>query len=124
MHFKQIFYEATRVPPDSRILIDLVITKSPQNIRNSGAVNFSLSDHDLIYAVRKINWKKLPAPIKLLRNYSTFDPSLFCTELSDANFRAGTSCVDTNELTVSDLWNAFKSTFVLIADRDAQVKQK
>ena len=44
-----------RITDKSSTLIDLCITNSPDNIVNSGVLHLSISDHSLVYMVRKAN---------------------------------------------------------------------
>jgi hypothetical protein len=49
----QLINEPTRVTSTSATLIDLFFTNKQQNIMQSGVVHIGISDHSLIYAVRK-----------------------------------------------------------------------
>ena len=51
----QLIKEATGVNAKSQTLIDVFITNKEDNISHSGVYTLSISDHNLIYAVRK-NW--------------------------------------------------------------------
>ena len=51
---KQIIKEPTRVTLDSSTLIDHIATTSCNNITESGVLNIGLSDHYLVYCVRKL----------------------------------------------------------------------
>ena len=73
-HIKQVIKEATRVTPDSKTLLDLIAANNPHNISCSGVISCSLSDHEMVYCVRKINWKRAPDLIKTFRNYVKYDP--------------------------------------------------
>ena len=52
--FMQVLHEPSRVTPKTKTLIDLVITNSVESLSHSGVYPLSISDHNLIYAVRKI----------------------------------------------------------------------
>ena len=84
-HIKQVIKEATRVTPDSKTFIDLIAANNPHNISSSGVISCGLIDHEMVYCVRKINWKRAPGLIKTFRNYVKYDPKKFCDELKDAN---------------------------------------
>lgn len=56
LNFKQLINSQTRISRDSKSLIDLIAVNYPQNICDSGVVSANLSDHELVYCVRKINW--------------------------------------------------------------------
>ena len=79
--FKQLIKEPTRIASNASTLIDLIATNNPQNIRDSGVISASLRDHEMIYCVRKLNWKKAQAQMKTFRNYANYDPVNFCEDL-------------------------------------------
>ena len=47
----------------------------------TNVVASSLSDHDMLIAVRKINACKLPPRTIECRNYAKYNPSAFCDDL-------------------------------------------
>ena len=49
----QLITEPTRVTPDSKTLIDLCITNSPEKVTNSGVIHLGISDHSLVFLARK-----------------------------------------------------------------------
>ena len=53
--FEQLINEPTRTTQTSSNLIDLALTNHPERITISGVIQLGLSEHDLIYCVRKIN---------------------------------------------------------------------
>ena len=48
----------------SATLIDLVLANNPESISNSGVVNLGISDHSLIFAVKKMMPQRTNGPIK------------------------------------------------------------
>ena len=66
--FTQIIKNPTRITKDSKFLIDIIATIYPVNIVSSCVTATSLSDHDLVMWVRKINNKKFPSKITRCRN--------------------------------------------------------
>ena len=52
--FDQLINEPTRVTPTSASLIDLILTNKPENISQSVVVHLGISDHSLIFAIRKL----------------------------------------------------------------------
>jgi hypothetical protein len=64
-------------------MIDLFFTNKPENILQSGMIHLGISDHSLIYAVRKFNSPKCRERLKLVRNFKNFTwPEIqdICTE--------------------------------------------
>ena len=80
LQFKQNINGPTRIASSASTLIDLMATNNPQNIRDSGVISASLSDHEMIYCVRKLNWKKAPAQMKAFRNYANYYPVKLCKD--------------------------------------------
>ena len=56
--FHQLITEPTRITLDSQTLIDLCITNSPDKITASGTLSLGISDHSLVYLVRKSSYPK------------------------------------------------------------------
>lgn len=51
----QLITEPTRVTEKSKTLLDVIITNKPERILVSGTNKLGTSDHDLVYAIRKIS---------------------------------------------------------------------
>ena len=51
----QTINEPTRVTSHSETLLDLCMTTTPDKISQSGVVRCGISDHDIVYMVRKLN---------------------------------------------------------------------
>ena len=51
--FEQLINEPTRVTRMSATLIDLIFTNKKENIIKSGVIHLGISDHSLIFAIRK-----------------------------------------------------------------------
>lgn len=49
----QLINEPTRVTQTSATLIDLILTNRPENISHSGVIHVGISDHSMIFAVKK-----------------------------------------------------------------------
>ena len=48
---KNIMSSPSRVTLTSKSLIDLIITNQPAKVKNSGAIDLGISDHNLVFAV-------------------------------------------------------------------------
>ena len=70
---EQLINEPTRVTRTSATLIDLIFTNRNENIVKSGVIHLGISDHSLVFAVRKFvvpkSWKNL----RYVRNFKNFD---------------------------------------------------
>ncbi len=53
---KQLINEPTRITSSSRTLIDLCLINTPSHVVDAGVLFLSISDHSLIYAIRKAQY--------------------------------------------------------------------
>ena len=119
-HLTQLIKEPTRVTIDSSTLLDLIASNNPRNISKSGVIALGLSDHDMIYCVRKLNWRRGPAQLKTFRNYARYNPDEFCKDLKDIDWSTQLNSQEYREVNdVELMWEKFKTTFVTVADRHA-----
>lgn len=51
----QLISTPTRITSNTRTLIDIILTNRPHRIVSSGVIHLSISDHSLVYAIRKIS---------------------------------------------------------------------
>ena len=123
MNIKQLIKNPTRITKDSKSLIDLIAVSSPQNICDSGVVSTGFSDHEMVYCVRKLNWKKAPTQIKSFRNYANYNSDDFCNDLEGVNWNS-VSNPNGRSGSVEALWADFKHKFVTVADHHAPIIQK
>ena len=49
----QLIDEATRITPTTTSLIDHIVTNMPEKISDSGVIHTGISDHSLVFAIRK-----------------------------------------------------------------------
>jgi len=118
--FEQLINEPTRTTQTSSTLIDLVLTNHPEKITKSGVVQLGISDHDLIYCVRKIN-RNLKHGHKEInyRNFKSFDIEIFKECLRQAPWDQFYSCNDANKA-----WELWKNNFIDALNRHAPIKKK
>ena len=82
----QLIKEPTRVNAKSQTLIDVFITNKEDNISHSGVYTLSISDHNLIYAVRKIGLPRGQPKSIQSRNFKHFSEENFLTDLKNASW--------------------------------------
>ena len=119
LNFTQLITEATRISQGSKTLLDIIATNVPQNISLSGVASASLSDHNMVFCVRKLNHMKAPAQTQLLRNYAKYDPNLFCQDLNKVEWdtlEIPSATNDQRSFCLNEQWSNFKSAFVRVAD--------
>jgi hypothetical protein len=62
-------------------LIDHIVTNTPEKISDSGVIHTGISDHSLIFAIRKISVIKKQENIVEMRNMKNFNEEKFVAEL-------------------------------------------
>lgn len=107
----------TRVTETTASLLDVVLTSSPRNISDCGALHLGISDHSLIYACRKITVARSKPKIVETRNFKSYIPYNFNTELYSTLEMCNWKTNDPNVF-----WDQFKTTFNNIADIHAPIR--
>ena len=80
--FEQLIKDPTRITMNSSALIDIILTNRPQRVVSSGVIHLSISDHSLVYVVKKISVShKTTHTITEVRNYKTFSVDSFNRDL-------------------------------------------
>ena len=103
----QLINQPTRVTEETRTLIDLFITNSEESILHSGVYPLSISDHNLIYAVRKISIPRSSPRYIETRSFKNFKTEEFKSDLRDANWPHIHSMNNANEA-----WESWKKYFL------------
>ena len=73
----QIFDQPTRVTKSSATQIDLILANNPESVSNHGVIEIGISDHSLIYAVKKLVPLKGLRACSEVRNFKNFNERLF-----------------------------------------------
>ena len=71
----QVINEPTRITETTSTLIDLILTNKPEYISTGGVLHLGISDHSLVYAVRKLKLPKSRPTIKEVRDFKHFSES-------------------------------------------------
>ena len=72
-NLRQLIDKETRITKESSTLLDFFATNSPKNVTVAQVIPSTLSDHDLLVVVRKINAGKLPQRSIECRSFSNYD---------------------------------------------------
>ena len=96
--FSQLITDYTRVTDRSKTLIDHLLSNEPQNIVDSGVIKICISDHYLIYGIRKFQTIKSEPKYIESRRMKNFDAQLFVSDLQNAPWGLINECNDTNEM--------------------------
>ena len=111
--------EPTRVTETSASTIDLILSNTPENIVSSGVSHVGISDHSLIYAIRKLVSPKSKSIMREVRDFKHFSDRDFDNDLSQVPWEIITTFSDPNEC-----WCVWKSFFTEILDAHAPLRYK
>ena len=111
--------EPTRVTETSASTIDLILSNTPENIVSSGVSHVGISDHSLIYAIRKFVSPKSKSIMREVRDFKHFSDRDFYNDLSQVPWEIITTFSDPNEC-----WCVWKSFFTEILDAHAPLRYK
>lgn len=117
--FKQLIKKPTRITQTSSTLIDLIITNRPSTISKSDVIATSLSDHDMVACVRKLNFQKFESRTIKCRNYANYNPTNLNDEISTIDWQPVYQ-----ETCVSVALEYFNRTLKSVFDHHAPVIEK
>ena len=117
--YEQLISEPTRVTKDTRTLIDHFYTTNPDNIISKGVSTVSISDHYLIYGIRKFKVCKENAKIIEYRDYKHFNEQIFLRDLQNY-----LSDFDLDQYDPNISWQIWKNKFFRIWNNHAPVKRR
>ena len=113
---KQIIKEPTRVRLDSSTLIDHIITTNCSNITESGVLKIGLSDHYLVYCVRKLHGGvKHQHKYITSRQLKNFSQEAFLSDLSEVDWET----LVANTQDIDDAVREWTQIFSLILEKHA-----
>ena len=84
--FTQLIETATRITEETATLIDVVLTNNPLNISSTVNIAASLSDHNLIGCIRKMNTFRYQPEVITCRYFKNYDVSAINSELLNADW--------------------------------------
>ena len=119
----QLIDSPTRITNSNQSLLDVSITSTPEEIISSGVVHLGISDHSLIYAIRKLNTKvntKAQGHNFLeFRNFKNFDAARFLDDLHDVPWE------DIRyKRNIDEMWKLWKTYFLGVVDKHAPKRVK
>ena len=71
----------TRVMQERKSFIDVIMTNTRSNVHNTKVLPLSLSDHDCVMCVRKINRRKMPFRTITCRDYSNYNHTVLARDI-------------------------------------------
>ena len=102
----QVINEHTRVTETTSSLIDVILTNTHENILTSGVLHIGISDHSLVYTVRKFKLSKFRPTVKDAWNFKHFSDSFL-------SYEDPKTC-----------WFVWKSIFLEIPNRHALLRHR
>ena len=87
---KQLINSPTRITVNTSTILDHILTNSKEKVSNSGVIDISLSDHQMIFFTRKIRkqkfYKHKNINIRSMKNYSEIEFINVLKEIDFANY--------------------------------------
>ena len=117
----QLITEATRITNISCTLIDHYITSMPEKINSTGVIHTGISDHSLIYGIRKIN------PIVSTRNMTRNVEVRNMKRFNHNSFREDLLAQPWEQIVLESytdsMWALWKKLFLEVLDKHAPVQR-
>ena len=73
----------TRVMQEAKSLIDVIMKNTRSNVHHTDVLPLSLSDHDCVMCVRKINHRKMPFRRITCRDYSKYNHTVLARDIEN-----------------------------------------
>ena len=73
----------TRVTQETKSLIDVIMTNTRSNVHHTKVLPLSLSDHDCVTCVRKINHRKMPFRTITCSDYSKYNHTVLARDIEN-----------------------------------------
>ena len=119
-NLSQIITQPTRITNTSKTLIDLCFTNYPDKVRLSGTHSLGISDHSLIYPIRKSNCQVINTNFPVaMRQFKNFNDEEFLNDLRQVDWTEVNLLNDPN-----DMWFDWLSKFSAILDIHAPFSNK
>ena len=115
----QVINEHTRVTETTSSLIDVILTNTPENILTSVVLHIGISDHSLVYTVRKFKLSKFRPIVKEVRNFKHFSDSQFSADLYQVQRETILTYEDPNTC-----WFVWKSIFLEVLNRHTPFRHR
>ena len=115
----QIVKSPTRVTKDTKTLIDVILTSNNSHVQCTKVIPLSLSDHDCVACVRKLNHRKEQFRTIECRDYSKYNHTDVSLDVANFNWKP---LYDTQNVNIA--WNYMKEGLVSIANKHAPLITK
>ena len=111
--------EPTRVTEKTMTLIDVTLASHPERYATCGKLHMGLSDHNLVYSVRKNKLPRAKARVIEYRSMRQFDLDKFLNDLNTVPWSTAYIYDD-----VDDLWHHWAKLYNEVLDKHTPVKKK
>ena len=111
--------EPTRITMSTSSLIDHIVSNTPEKISDSGVIHTGISDHSLVFAIRKISVIKKQEHTVEIRNMKNFNEEKFIAELSKQEWEYVYFFADDPNA----MWEIWKRIFLEVLDKHAPLQQ-
>ena len=111
--------EPTRVTASSKTLIDVILSNQQDRYALSGNLHLGLSDHDLIFTVRKNKHPRQKTRLIEYRSLKILNEATFLSDLRNVSWH--TSFVYDN---ADDVWDHWSKLYKEVFDKHAPLKEK
>ena len=108
----QIVKGSTRITETSSTLIDIILTNLPNNVCMSKVVSLGLSDHNLVYIVRKLYRPKVPPKVITFRSMKQFNEKSFQDDMEKLDWN---ECLNSDDIVTA--WSTWKVNFLRVCDK-------
>ena len=115
----QLIKQATRITMTTSSLIDHIVTNTQEKISDSGVIHTGISDHSLIFAIKKTSIIKKQENIIEIRNMKNFDDQKFVNELWHWEFNIYFFAAHPNSM-----WEMCKEMFLEVLDKHAPIQNE
>ena len=115
----QLIKSPTRITNRSKTLIDHIYTSDSNKVIASGVSQCAISDHSLIYLVRRSKKPRGPSKVINYRNFKNYSSKNFRADLHTTSWDE----IDTS-LTVGEAWDAFSTTLGNVIDQHVPLDTK
>ena len=119
LQYRQLIEQPTRVTKYSSSTIDLIISNNASKFSHYGTTEISISDHNLIFAVKKISSTKTMPKIIESRQYRKFNCKKFSEDLMLIPWELINNINDPNSA-----WLVWKDLFLSVSDKHAPLRRK
>ena len=116
---KQLINEPTRITSSSRTLIDLCLINTPSHVVDAGVLSLSISDHSLIYAIRKAHYVQGVPKTVHIRSMKQFNRKHYLRDLEQKNWHNVYCSADPNVM-----WKTWKENLMSAIDKHAALRSR